>query len=170
MARRGRKGKKHKHIRELSSDEAGPVLFEDESKAHELLEDFLDNHFDPEHSEVEQTQKSRPNLAKKKKNAANVKKISLDLHGKTLEESEALIQETVDHARTSGLREIDLHIITGKGLHSGPSGGVLAKEVHRYVTHRFFKYISRIEDSPDQVKLGGIPIRGHFTVRMRFNS
>jgi hypothetical protein len=55
-------------------------------------------------------------------------------------------------------------IITGKGHHSQRGDSVLAKEIHSFVLQTFRHIILEIEDSPDQVRLAGIPLRGHFHV------
>lgn len=90
---------------------------------------------------------------------------SVDLHGCTLAEA----QDRVDHAfstlfQTLASTPVVLTIVTGKGRHSGPGGAVLPREIHSYVRSRYRPYIVRIEDSPADVVLGDLPVRGHFRV------
>ena len=60
-----------------------------------------------------------------------------------------------------------LNIITGKGLNSGMGGGVLAREIPDWVRERFAKHIVDMDESPAEVQLGGIPIRGYFRVTIK---
>ena len=65
--------------------------------------------------------------------------------------------------------EVSIKIITGKGLHSGSEGAVLPREVHAYFHARYQSYIIKIDDSPHQAAIDGIPIRGHFTAHIRLD-
>ena len=63
---------------------------------------------------------------------------------------------------------VTLKVITGKGLNSGSNGGVLASEIHRYVSERFGLNIIKIDESPDKLRINNVPIRGHFCVTFKF--
>lgn len=92
---------------------------------------------------------------------------SLDLHRMTLAEAEYAVDRFVgDLLNASAGRggEVTVTIITGKGRHSGEGGGVLAKEIHHYVQRRYGRQIVAIEESPANLVIGELPIRGHFKV------
>ncbi len=91
---------------------------------------------------------------------------SIDLHRMTLAEAKARLDDVFAALlqRLSG--SVTVTIITGKGLHSGPGGAVLPREIHRYVQQAYGGYILRIDDSPDEVRIAGVPLRGHFNVTL----
>jgi len=93
--------------------------------------------------------------------AATKSVITIDLHGHTLEEAQSEIDRVVLTLLRVPGQTHHMRIVTGKGIHSS-GDAVLASEVHGYVVSRFQKYILRIQDSPHAVKVGGVPIRGHF--------
>lgn len=62
---------------------------------------------------------------------------------------------------------LHLKIITGKGRHSGKNGPVLAREIHRYLLSHYAKHIVSIEESPADLLIGGVSLRGHFHVVLR---
>jgi DNA-nicking Smr family endonuclease len=103
--------------------------------------------------------------------AAAVREI--DLHRCTVEEARRAIDAVFAQLVTPGTslwRQgalVRLKIITGKGKHSGPAGPVLAREIHRYVALTYASHIVSIEESPADVVLGGLPLRGHFHVVLR---
>ena len=92
---------------------------------------------------------------------------TVDLHGLTLDAATRRIETIIQGflRRPAGSR-LELKIITGKGLHSGPTGSVLAREIHAYVRQRYALHIARIEASPADVTLGGVPLKGHFMVSL----
>lgn len=95
--------------------------------------------------------------------------IKIDLHRLTMAEAEARV-DGVLKGLLAGLHSagasVRVQIITGKGRHSGDGGAVLAREVHRYVRQRYAGHIISIEDSPADLVVGGLPIRGHFHVTL----
>jgi DNA-nicking Smr family endonuclease len=94
----------------------------------------------------------------------------IDLHRMTLAEAIAAVDAAIAGELAqlrSAQHQVILKIITGKGLHSGQSGSVLPREVHRHVQLRYAVNIVMIEESPADVKLGGVPMRGHFRVTLR---
>lgn len=91
--------------------------------------------------------------------------IEIDLHGMTVDEAQRAVDAVI--ARLPRGQEARLRIITGKGLHSGPEGGVLGRDIHYHVATRYRSAIVRLDESPADVRLGGVPIRGHFDVTLR---
>lgn len=92
--------------------------------------------------------------------------VEIDLHRMTLNEAIWRVDAEIDDAVASG-HQTTFKIITGKGLHSGPSGGVLAREIHRHIAERYARHIQAIDESPADVTIGGVPLRGHFVVTIR---
>lgn len=101
-------------------------------------------------------------MARKKRGAAVVE---VDLHGMTVEQAQRAVDSAI--ARLPRGQEIKLRVITGKGIHSGPEGGVLGRDIHYHVATRYRSAIVRLDESPADVRLGGVPIRGHFDVTLR---
>lgn len=97
----------------------------------------------------------------------------IDLHRCTVEEARRAIDAVFAQLVTPGTslwRQgslLRLKVITGKGKHSGPAGPVLAREIHRYIAMTYANHIVSIEESPADVVLGGLPLRGHFHVVLR---
>lgn len=89
----------------------------------------------------------------------------IDLHGLTVVEAKRLVDETV--RRLMRRHRFALRIITGKGLHSGPEGAVLPSEIYSHIQDRYGQYIEKIDESPNDVKLHSVPVRGHFCVWLR---
>ena len=92
---------------------------------------------------------------------------SVDLHGLTLSEAQSKVKNTIDCLLAARGDDFSLRIVTGKGIHSGPGGGVLAREIHEFVRLRFSEAILEMTDSPASVSLSGVPLRGYFDVKFR---
>lgn len=90
----------------------------------------------------------------------------LDLHHSTLPEARGRVDGLLGNLVAAIRGPVTVKIITGKGRHSGPGGGVLASEIHRYVSQKYASYIVSIEPSPSDVVVGELPIRGHFHVTL----
>lgn len=90
----------------------------------------------------------------------------LDLHHCTLPEARGRVDGLLGNLVATIKAPVTVQIITGKGRHSGPGGGVLASEIHRHVCQRYAQYIVHIEDSPSDVVVGDLPIRGYFHVTL----
>ena len=89
----------------------------------------------------------------------------IDLHGLTLDQACRELDVTVERLfQLYPKTTIHLKVITGKGRHSGPEGPVLAGGVHGYLQRTFRRSIKEIQESPEEVQVGGMPIRGHFMV------
>ena len=58
--------------------------------------------------------------------------------------------------------------VIGKGLHSKDGVGVLSREIHDYISNKYIHNIMEIDDSPCDVLIHGVPIRGHFNVVLKF--
>lgn len=98
--------------------------------------------------------------------AAREVSFELDLHGLRLEEALRKVEYFIDSKLLEYQgRNLILKVITGKGLHSGAGGAVLPRAVHDFISNKYAKVIKSIEDSPDDVKVHGVPIRGHFKVK-----
>ena len=58
-------------------------------------------------------------------------------------------------------------IITGKGRHQQRGEHLLARDVHSWLEHKYRAWIVEIEQSPHDVLIGDLPLRGHFEVVLR---
>ncbi len=135
------------------------IRFELEEDAEQIFLKHLEE-FKPKKADAEEL-KEPVKKASRAQRAAGVQEV--DLHGLNLEEAKQRVGQVVNHLRDmAGLHK--LKVITGKGHHSKQGDSVLAKEIHAFVLATFFRSIVEIEDSPDQVRLAGIPLRGHFHV------
>ena len=88
----------------------------------------------------------------------------IDLHGLTVDEAKRTLDKVVMRALATAGDAVTFHVVTGRGIHSGPGGGVLVSEIHRYVEERYGPRIVSIESSPAETQLGGLPWRGSFRV------
>lgn len=87
----------------------------------------------------------------------------LDLHGLTLSESQQRIDSLFSRILQTKQRT-RVKIITGKGRHSRAHTNLLARDVHTYVRQKYDERIVSIEQSPYAVRVGDLPLRGHFEV------
>ena len=150
--------RKQSTVRKLPS-----IQFEDFDAADEVFRAHLENgEFLPkrpkETYESEKTKLSKARPTKKERSRL------IDLHGMTVTEAIGHLDREISLATNANSGPILLKIVTGKGLHSGPSGGILVTEIYKYVCHRYGPVILSIDSSPAEVALGGIPWRGHFNV------
>lgn len=104
----------------------------------------------------------------KRKKQRDLPIYEIDLHGLTLSAALTRLDTRMVQLEAAGPRELIVKVITGKGLHSGPDGSVLPREVHGHFAARYRRHIVSIEESPHAVALSGLPIRGHFTAKLRF--
>ena len=91
----------------------------------------------------------------------------IDLHGLNLRQAMHRVEAEILKLLASGPRVVSATVVTGKGLHSGSDGSILAREIHHFVSARFKRQIIRIQESPGDLLIGGIPIRGHFQVTLQ---
>ncbi|MCX6116392.1 MAG: Smr/MutS family protein [Proteobacteria bacterium] len=147
-------------------DESTKVDDELELIERELFMDAVSN-FD--HSKVDKEQElyGGPKKANEKKPGGKNRLkdfVTIDLHGLTLQDALSVVDARLTLSGSySGIAQ-RFRIITGKGLHSHAGIAVLASEVHRYVLTRYKSRIISIDESPGDVRIGGIPLRGHFDV------
>jgi DNA-nicking Smr family endonuclease len=164
-----RKSKNKKKIRKLKDDEEFGVNF-DLTDSKEIFDDFLDSKkfnedekFDSE--PIEKTE-VKDNLNPNKQSFHNLLETEIDLHGMTSNEAIAYVDKFIE---SKGLEcnILKIRVITGRGLHSGALGPVLAKEVHAYILATYKKRILQIESSPAETMMGGVTLRGHFSVKLK---
>ncbi len=105
-----------------------------------------------------------PRKAEKRGSGGDGGVVEIDLHGKRLDEATLAVDLEIAAALTGRKGPVRFRIITGKGLHSGPGGSVLPREVHRHVKQRYADVITALDESPADVKVRGVPLRGHFEV------
>ncbi|HYX38921.1 MAG TPA: Smr/MutS family protein [Oligoflexus sp.] len=153
------RGKKPGKGPQNSKDEPRRIRFELEEDAEELFLRHLEQ-FKPDKREAEEPKEPEKKASKTHK-ATMVHE--LDLHGLRLDEAQHTVREFLNGlCEMTGMHRVK--IITGKGHHSQQGNSVLAKEIHSFVLQTFRRVIMEIEDSPDQVRLAGVPLRGHFHV------
>ena len=150
-----------KKIRKITT-RAGGIRFNIEADAQQMLQDAIDSmplQIDKSDDTVETSIKKPVSRAK---TAAH----QIDLHGLTLRESQqqidALLRRIV--SKTSNVR---VKIITGKGRHRQCGEHLLARDVHSWLQHKYQAWIVEIEQSPHDVRIGDLPLRGHFEVVLR---
>ena len=90
----------------------------------------------------------------------------LDLHHCTVPEARGRVDGMLANIVANLKAPVTVQIITGKGRHSGAGGAVLAREIHQYVKVKYADYIVTLEDSPADMVVGELPIRGHFHVTL----
>lgn len=94
--------------------------------------------------------------------------LSIDLHGMTLEEAKVEIESEMKAIANSGKGQWKIRVITGKGRHSGPAGGVLVREIYHFFTQTYGHLVVKIDTDPSASLVGGVPIRGHFNVTVKY--
>lgn len=90
----------------------------------------------------------------------------IDLHHCNVAEAKQIVDQVVAQI-ILGRGPCRLKIITGKGRHSGPKGPILAREIHTYIVTNYANHIVSIEESPADLLIGGVSLRGHFHVVLR---
>jgi DNA-nicking Smr family endonuclease len=136
------------------------VKFELEENAEELFLEALD-HIDPGQKREDRQKSTAP-----RKGQRRPTRTKIDLHGMTLDEAKKALDVFVGDLIALGVTS-QITVITGKGLHSNDSGGVLIKDIPRYVKEKYGNFISWMEESPDDLRIGQVPIRGHFKFRLK---
>ena len=172
------KRRKHK-IRQIGPSECPSgekrLHFEVESVSEDAFEKMLDsdpNLKDPikakgELFEASDSKFNRNRCTQRKGSDPLFQEYSLDLHGMTLEEAFHKIDATIKPLICKHKSRFDVKIITGRGLHSGPEGSVLARETHHYVACKYQTYILRIDENPMDRAINGIPLKGYFRVSIK---
>tara|TARA_B100001964_G_C14170360_1_gene571145 strand:+ start:757 stop:1251 length:495 start_codon:yes stop_codon:yes gene_type:complete len=155
------KKNKHKHKKKNNCDlldKTGPhfVVEEDASK---IFKDYLDQ---TDWKKVPRKKESQSHSTTKAPNKKPLQYKKLDLHSFTLAEARSYVDREISTFIASKDLTINLKIITGKGRHSGVEGPILAREIHVHIKKKWREYIAQIEDSPIDVTINSVPIRGHF--------
>ncbi len=158
------KRKKHK-IRRLDSCPYTPGIekrIQLEEDSQKIFEEAIKS---TNWAQVAKEKEASEAVKKRKTPKKQMVEKTIDLHGYTVKESKALLTELIHKAISSEAKELKLKIITGKGLRSASEGGgVLAREIPLHIEVKWAKRILFIEDSPAKVLMGGVPLRGDFTV------
>jgi len=92
--------------------------------------------------------------------------VVIDLHGHTVDEAKAEVDREIGRLSLVRGQRVHVRIITGKGRHS-QGEGVLPRAIHDYVSQRFARIIDKIDESPADLVLGELPMRGHFDVWLK---
>jgi DNA-nicking Smr family endonuclease len=153
------------HDMRISSHSQAPVRVEQQSSQGDSFFSQALEFFDAADARKDD---SEQNKQKNSGRTGDKSLISIDLHGMTLSEAQDHVYRVMSrHLGESPRSELRFRIITGKGVHSGHGGGILAKEMHAYVSQRFSSMIIKIDSSPHEVAVSGLPIRGHFDVVLK---
>lgn len=91
-------------------------------------------------------------------------KISIDLHGKTLEQAKSFLSRELESVLNEH-SSVEVNIITGKGRHSENGKGVLVHEIYSFVQKKFGSRLKFLDSDPSEAVVEGRPIRGHFRVK-----
>jgi DNA-nicking Smr family endonuclease len=105
----------------------------------------------------------------KSKTAGPRPELKIDLHGMTLDEARRHVDDRINDllVKLNPGNVVTINIVTGKGLNSGAGGSVLAREIPEWVRNRFARHILEMDESPADVQLGGIPLRGSFRIKVK---
>lgn len=142
------------------------IRFDLEANAEQMLRDALDDM--PEQIDKDESDdKQAP--PKKTTSSAKTTVHQIDLHGLTLAESQRQIDALLRRVVTRH-GNVRVKIITGKGRHQQRGEHLLARDVHSWLQHKYRAWIVEIEQSPDVVRIGELPWRGHFEVVLRKNN
>lgn len=155
-------GKKHKKLGRpknvkqdlLKIDPSEDQLFLEEMKNLENVHPKdVDLSIDASNTNLSQTNQDGP--------------LQIDLHGLTAEEAKARVHQTFSRLMSQQKVEVLVRVITGKGRHSGPEGGVLVREIHAFVKQEYGNLITKLDPSPTEATISGLPVRGHFDVILK---
>lgn len=138
------------------------IQLEEDSK--QIFEEHLDQ---TDWKKIAHKIKKQDNKSYRKK-TIKIKELkrTIDLHGHTVGEARRNIDSVIDQMIASEINVLSLKIITGKGLHSGERGAVLAKEIPLHIQTKWAKRILSIEESPAELIINEKLIRGDFTVTL----
>ena len=159
MSKRRKNRKKSNKL----TDGGTGVMFDLEENSEEVFKEFLErDSFSQPHSEDQKFQRRKSTSRPKET------EMEVDLHGLTLDEAKAKVDSTINHFRHE-TKQLKLRIITGKGLRSGPGGGVLVSEMYDYIKRNFRQEVFKIGEDPNQLRVSGVPLKGHFDVWLKFS-
>lgn len=135
-------------------------VFELENNAEELFLSHLEKELFPTPSIPDG--ESEKAIQRERKITKKVQHIEIDLHGKRLKEAIEAVDSLISELFQYRGQKFEVLFITGKGRHSDDGNSVLPKAIHTHVQTKYQSHILKIEDAPDDVRLGSLPIRGHF--------
>ena len=141
------------------------IRFDLEANAEQMLREALDDMPEQIDKDDDNDKQAPP---KKTTSSAKAAAHRIDLHGLTLAESQRQIDALLRRIVTRH-NNVRIKIITGKGRHQQRGEHLLARDVHSWLQHKYRAWIVEIEQSPDAVRIGALPLRGHFEVVMRKN-
>lgn len=153
-----------KKIKKITT-RTGGIRFNLEANAQQMLQDALDAM--PTHIDKDDNN-GKTNIRKPAKHTTKTAMHQIDLHGLTLRESQQQI-DTLLRRVVSRASNVRVKIITGKGRHRQRGEHLLARDVHSWLQHKYREWIVEIEQSPHDVRIGDLPLRGHFEVVLRRN-
>ena len=102
--------KKHSKNKEIKNRTAG-VSFDIEENAEEIFLNYLNEDTGP----VEKSEEPAT-LPKARKRTGKIPQVKIDLHGLTLDEACAALDEKVNQLRNGGQSRVRLRVVTGKGI------------------------------------------------------
>ena len=150
-----------KKIKKITSHKNG-IRFRIETNARQMLQDAIETM--PTH--VDKGEDTSEISVKKPAPRTKTAVHQIDLHGLTLRESQQQIDALL-HQVVSKTGNVRVKIITGKGRHRQQGEHLLARDVHSWLQHKYRAWIVEIESSPHDVRIGDLPLRGHFEVVLR---
>jgi DNA-nicking Smr family endonuclease len=163
------KTKKNK-VKKISQRDFASIRFEIEPDAEAIFLQHLesiDADIVAERGSAEVEEKA-PNSRKNLKKAKDPS-FEVDLHGFTVAQAKEEIKRVIaDVALSQGV--FTFRVITGKGKHSGPEGGVLSGAIHQFVLDYYREQVVRIDEAPSKITLGGLPFRGYFDVSLKLRT
>ena len=139
------------------------IRFDLEADAEQMLRDALDDMPEQIDKDDDNDKQAPP---KKTSSSTKTNAHQIDLHGLTLAESQRQIDALLRRVVTRH-NNVRVKIITGKGRHQQRGEHLLARDVHSWLQHKYRAWIVEIEQSPDAVRIGELPLRGHFEVVLR---
>ena len=150
-----------KKIPQLDESAMSSSFFQMEENSEEIFEEYMQKlDFDKASDDIPQ------NLDHGTSHNKTSSCYELDLHGLRLEEAISKTDELFYQKLNFHSSVFEIKVITGKGIHSGEKGSVLPREIHDHVKKIYKKNIIFLQESPAEVVIEGIPIRGHFTVKL----
>lgn len=162
MARRRRR-RIREELPRTDPDHGPGVRFELEEDADEIFRAYVEGHDPPPTSDHDtpMPKERRP----RRPEAPHV----LDLHGRHLDAARSWLRSEIGYllAGTKPGEILWLRIVTGRGRRSGVGGPVLSREIHGFVARVWGQAIVRMDASPAETAIDGLPVRGHFDVVLR---
>ena len=136
-----------------------------EEEAAKIMEEYLsaDDFRDAVSKDISNADSKTRSATKKK--AAFGKAMKVDLHSLNVRQAKAQLDRLFNSTQFENPTK-DFQIVTGKGRHSGPGGGILIKEIYYYVATHYKTRVQKIDSDPSKDLINGLPLRGFFYVRI----